>query len=1814
MPFDKDGNFTRNQNWKNDKDSQTPIITQHHDDEDDNFAAGFNNCVTRDGAGKFTAPVDFTGHKGVNVADGQYLADAINAKQLMQGANFFIDVSTTANKIVISTGSIELEKLVNGQRFFIKCNNANTTGDVTLKVNSISADVDGKIISDFPVVTRDGLELAPDAISAQCIREFLFYNNKFYAITGAAANTLPLLSWFMTDAKFDTTELNHFGYALQGSVCDGNIYVDAYNKLVEEYNDSTFKTDSKRADITYRQSNKTYRRFYTAEMYRAMIFLDGSCMGYVLNQTEKTFQLPCNNNYYRSTTDKTDVLNGYPISAWHVAEVNQFEEYTTINITGSVGAVITKITSTNYTPSVAFQKYGPEIRMGRDGGTDLTFQVSTMDLSGKFPVSREVRPNSFGQFVYYIVGNTIVNYGKIDLNTIKDVAIAAKTSADQAKVSAQEAKDASKQAAIYGSDVSNFIEINAKSAITIYDGILTIAPGLKLNFANGRDENGKEINTEFVTSYAETFNLNVLDFTIPQLICKIYAGGGIKNYSYVNHNETFEDADIAPASAHALWFLNSENKMYEYSPLIDNLSGDYDSKRTIYDFIKESYNGQIKFLCQTENFIVVFCDTIYLPNGAEKPVSDIFITDKNMPIKWYKNHIVYESPINAGAVIKAVKYNQENKQFYLLPETFGEAGIIVKFFCGGNEYEKTENIIVNNTGLDLIELYKNHIYCCATDGNGKIYYSADYGQTFIDIYDAGIYISSVSLYYNPDASDIKYGIIFGGAYGYVYYAPGLGQNIKAYQFLDTLGDVKAVLCGKNVFFGYGAYKTDLFYGGSANLTHIGTGTHFDLNSYCDLNIDHVNRIGFVISNSGRLQVCSYSENQIQVIDDSLGGIRDALIVGSKVYCIENQKLTRYIITPFTQILAVPVATVLKTEQGEIISANIQNDLYILNAEQIKERLDGFIRDIGILNASVNNALLPTNPPPYQNNWLFGADSQKRPIWVALDDLKATKINDSLKQLDYTRIISLSVDRKVFFLKTGAVLEIANGMDDNGNPLQYQVTINDQADLHVWTMAPNKDKLLIYVAGEGFWLLKAIDYNQFEILNVHPNLSWNDNKGMANYPDIDGNPSKTLYFSKPANSYYYRDYTGGGLQYILTYSSWLASSHPNSIIGDIAADDDDNFILTIANNIDVSFSIAAYVTKDLFGYIDLNENFNVKSACFGGGVWLVGGYGDNWWAPIFRCDGDPRIGVHWTRVPAPEGAAGWDEVTKLKYFDGNFYAVINNDKAIKISTDNGNNFISTTFNGGAWPVGLNIIDIFKTDTGLLACDLGNKKIYVSTTGTDWTDFVTYSSLNMSDLYAIIKHNGKWLFLGEYAGARVAKFTYDFQTFQDYTLAGGIIVKAAINYGNKTYLFGGIGGYNPTLVADLDSDTFQEQQIQAANDGWGIKAIVSNNNFILKTSNSSIPSYFAVIKTRFVKAPVFPIAKFTLDAQSCAIKNSIVSVDIAKNYPAFLDFIEKENLKENLKKEKAGIIDEIQSKIKTEMNTIESEVTQVSNVVETQKNNLQDNYLTMQEVYNSFASTYTEIESASGAEMPLTDVVIGQDLKYTVLDLSQFTVGKDLGVSLSSTSYNNMIIFQGTKTHSLNYLMMYCRISWYHDDENILTITLIHNKENPGYPSSTYNNIVLLDAIIDNNGIITTINQKNDKVALIVDDIEFGAVTEMNNNGDSKLLKMFKYVNCINSLAPSHLVNLPFLRAKIGYDVNAQIELNAAGEYTSEPLSLRQNFSIRELKAVITNGAQIKGIAPDKLNFNIGDKTVTITIDEDLTGWTAMIQVIYDVVEI
>ena len=102
MPFDSEGNFSRLHNWEDDRINDIDIVTDHMDEEDNNFADGLTQCFLKNGLSKMQADIDTNHFKIKNLANGQHNADAVNKSQLDQATQELNDnINSLSNRFQV---------------------------------------------------------------------------------------------------------------------------------------------------------------------------------------------------------------------------------------------------------------------------------------------------------------------------------------------------------------------------------------------------------------------------------------------------------------------------------------------------------------------------------------------------------------------------------------------------------------------------------------------------------------------------------------------------------------------------------------------------------------------------------------------------------------------------------------------------------------------------------------------------------------------------------------------------------------------------------------------------------------------------------------------------------------------------------------------------------------------------------------------------------------------------------------------------------------------------------------------------------------------------------------------------------------------------------------------------------------------------------------------------------------------------------------------------------------------------------------------------------------------------------------------------------------------------------------------------------------------------------------------------------------------------------------------------------------------------------------------------------------------------------
>jgi len=111
MPYDGNGNFTRNYNWVNDAALAINILPDRMDADSDDFASGLSLAITRDGQGAPTANITWNNFKLTNLGNATVALDALNLGTA-DGRYIKIDGSSTITANV-SMGGYKITDLGN---------------------------------------------------------------------------------------------------------------------------------------------------------------------------------------------------------------------------------------------------------------------------------------------------------------------------------------------------------------------------------------------------------------------------------------------------------------------------------------------------------------------------------------------------------------------------------------------------------------------------------------------------------------------------------------------------------------------------------------------------------------------------------------------------------------------------------------------------------------------------------------------------------------------------------------------------------------------------------------------------------------------------------------------------------------------------------------------------------------------------------------------------------------------------------------------------------------------------------------------------------------------------------------------------------------------------------------------------------------------------------------------------------------------------------------------------------------------------------------------------------------------------------------------------------------------------------------------------------------------------------------------------------------------------------------------------------------------------------------------------------------------
>jgi len=147
------GLFEKTHSWVQDQINGIKIRADRHDQNDNDFTSGLNNCMTKDGQNSATADLDMGGNKLKNGATATLVGDFPIASDIQNAVQTHVTSTGSANAYVVTLTPVPAA-YVSGQTFTFKANFANT-GAATVNVNGLGAKTIKKSADTTDLIAND---------------------------------------------------------------------------------------------------------------------------------------------------------------------------------------------------------------------------------------------------------------------------------------------------------------------------------------------------------------------------------------------------------------------------------------------------------------------------------------------------------------------------------------------------------------------------------------------------------------------------------------------------------------------------------------------------------------------------------------------------------------------------------------------------------------------------------------------------------------------------------------------------------------------------------------------------------------------------------------------------------------------------------------------------------------------------------------------------------------------------------------------------------------------------------------------------------------------------------------------------------------------------------------------------------------------------------------------------------------------------------------------------------------------------------------------------------------------------------------------------------------------------------------------------------------------------------------------------------------------------------------------------------------------------------------------------------------------------
>ncbi len=138
MAFNGSGTFNRIYNWTTDAGNGINIEASRMDGEDNGFATGLSNCITKDGQTTITANIPFNSKKITGLANGSARTDSIALGQVQDNSYGTLGTLGGSADTYTASPTPAITAYATGSEFNLKVN-ADNTGASTLNISAVGA-------------------------------------------------------------------------------------------------------------------------------------------------------------------------------------------------------------------------------------------------------------------------------------------------------------------------------------------------------------------------------------------------------------------------------------------------------------------------------------------------------------------------------------------------------------------------------------------------------------------------------------------------------------------------------------------------------------------------------------------------------------------------------------------------------------------------------------------------------------------------------------------------------------------------------------------------------------------------------------------------------------------------------------------------------------------------------------------------------------------------------------------------------------------------------------------------------------------------------------------------------------------------------------------------------------------------------------------------------------------------------------------------------------------------------------------------------------------------------------------------------------------------------------------------------------------------------------------------------------------------------------------------------------------------------------------------------------------------------------------